>query len=124
MAFSDDYNQYERWAQFHFYVSGGSTGVITETTSLSKQWKIKEVKVHCSSVFLSSEDLTVYFNSPYGSEYNFKLLSESLSGLTDLWATFEKPLLLASGVELTVNISLASLVNVLGIELVGWSVQG
>ncbi len=125
MAFAEQYLQPQQWDHFTFYATGGANGVITESIDMSKTFKLMELRVHCSAVFASVEDLTMRLSSPLGSQYNLKLVSQAMNGVQDYLYICDNPAghLFASDDQIIVSLSLVSAENTIGIKVIGWSVQ-
>lgn len=124
MAFSKEYRQPQRWDTFHFYFSGKANGWESQSLAIGKLWALKEVRLHFSSTFASTEDFTVTVSSINGSSFNQILLSEPLNGLRDLIQQFSDPLLYFSDDQLVFGASMKSNINGYGLEVIGWAVRG
>ena len=114
----------QRYTEFHFFVSGGADGAISANCIPGVPWKLKEIKVHLSTIFLSTEDLVILLSSAKGSYYDQTLLSEAMSGYDDAFLIYDPVKEFLSDDTLTATISMVSGVYTVGIELVCWGALG
>jgi hypothetical protein len=126
MAFTEVEYQPQRYFNFTYFVATGANGVITESVAPGVKFKVDEIRVHCSSAFASAEDFTVGLVATQGSEHNITLLSQAMNGVLDvLWiADKANALPFLSDDTLSINLSLVSATNVVGINVIGWAVRG
>lgn len=127
MTFDGDIYPFSRFYDFVYYSDeDGTNGKITEslTSPGGQPWKIGTIKVHLSSVFASVEYLKVYISSVNGSYHNYVILSQLMSGVQDLLVQFSQNFLLHSNDQVIFSWSLVSGVNLFGLEVRGWAVQG
>ena len=68
----EDMTPYNRETEFHFYASNGANGKLNYEIDMGKKWLLKEVRVHCSSAFASTEYLVAQLSSANGSAYNMQ----------------------------------------------------
>jgi len=130
MAFAQVYTMPQRWKHFDFYDSFANVAVSTAsglsvTLNHSVQWKLAEIRMHCSVAIASIADLIIWVSSAKGSAYNTKLVSQALLGVQDMFVHYSEPLIFESGDHLRFagNAS-ASTSNVIGIQCIGWAVTG
>lgn len=114
----------QRETLFKFYATNGLNGKLNESITMGKPWKLKEIRVHCSSAFASQEHFVVSFSSIMGSMYNMKLVSYSMSDLTDLWIDYVDPLPFESDDHMLIAFSTTSGANRIGLTVIGWAVVG
>jgi len=124
MAFDEVYIQPQLWDHFSFFKTTGLDGTLSETVAPEKKFKLAEIRAHFSVAFVSVEYLKAYISAAKGSEYNTVLLSYLVSGSTDIFIHYSDPLLFLSDDHLVFELSLVSGTNVIGLNVVGWAVQG
>lgn len=124
MAFTANEIQNQQWVHFSYFASGGANGVISESLAIGEVIQLAEIRVHGSAVFVSVEDFTVYISSVNGSAYNLKLVSQAMNTVQDYLFQPESAMLLLSDDQLVFGLSLASAVNTIGINVIGWAVRG
>ena len=130
MSFTQVYTMPQRWKNFDFYDSFANVAVSTAsglsvTLNHSVQWKLAEIRMHCSVAIASAADLIIWVSSAKGSAYNTKLVSQALLGVQDMFIHYSEPLVFESGDHLRFagNAS-ASTSNVIGLQCIGWAVTG
>ncbi len=124
MAFTETYIQPQRWTEFMFFAIGGADGLISENVAPGKIWKLKEVRVHASSLIASAGDLVIQLSSIRNSYLNMIFVSKAMLNSQDYWLQMSDPLIFESDDALNVRFSVLSAVNYLGITVVGWCVLG
>ena len=123
MAWDEEWNQPQRWDEFHFFTSNSTP--MSEILTFDKAWKLFNVRLHLSTAFLSIEDFTIRLNSIRGSSYNVLFTKQSMSGLTDFVLLFDSvPIGFLSGDQLLFSMSIAVGINTWGLTATGWSVRG
>lgn len=111
-----------RWEEFLFYQSYKADGTISDGFGPGKLWRLQEIRIHFSTEFASAESLTVRLSSILGSLYNLKFVSLLVSGSVDVWYYYSQGMRFMSGDTLAFTLSMASGVNGVGFQFIGWSV--
>lgn len=130
MAFTETENNPARWFDFEYFATNAANGVATGTVAPGVRFRLAEIRVHCSSTFASTEDLTVRLSSINGSQYNLMLVSQAMNGVRDYYRIFAEgadyknaPLFLSDD-QLIVTLTGVSNINVVGITAIGWAIRG
>ena len=117
-----DYKGPENFTYFDFYTSGGTNGPMVDSLSVSKAFRMGEVRLHLSVVHPSVVDFTIRLSSILGSAYNQILVSQAMSSVKEyLWQP-TRPLEFNSGDQLVFSLYFASGTNIYGLNVKGWSV--
>lgn len=123
MTIPQDEYQPSRWHEFRFYASGKVDGWEQQSITNTSPYRLREIRLHFSSVFVSTEDLVVYISNVNGSSYNTKVLSQALLNVQDYRITFTS-MTLQSDDHIVFNGSMVSNVNGWGLEVLGESAHG
>lgn len=122
MALTKVANGPHRWEEFLFYQSYKANGSISDEIVPGKIWKLGEIRIHFSTAFASAESLTIRLSCILGSYYNVKFYSLNVSGSTDIFIHYSDPLRFLSDDRLVFTLSMASGVNGVGFQFIGWAV--
>ena len=117
-------NPPDRWWPFTYFEQAGENGVYSESIAPGTRFRLKEIRLHFSTAFASTEDFTIAMSSVNGSYFNFKLLSQALNTVRDLIWRPDQPLDFFSDDQIVLGLSQVSAVNLFGIEVHGWSIVG
>ena len=125
MAFTQEEYNYERYKEFHYYFAGKEHGFETQSIAPGVLWKLKEVRLHFSDTFASTEDMVVRISSINGSAFNQVLVSQTMSDVKSYRVVFDgSGVLLYSDDQVVITGSMVSNVISYGLEAIGWAVRG
>jgi len=126
MAFTQVFVQPQLWTEFSFFAFGGEDGVVNESVAPGVIWKFKELRVHLSVIFASVEDLTLTIDAIQGTAYDTLFLSTAMQNVYDLhyFPPLSEGMLMLSDDVIVFNLSMASGVNIVGVNVLGWAVKG
>lgn len=124
MALTNEHIGLRRYHEEIEYGFFGENGAISDAVAPGVPWKLRTVKIHVSSKFLSVEYLVLKLSSGLRSEYNTVLYSANFSDTQDLFIYYSEPIPFLSDDQLLFELSTVSGVNVIGFQFDTWAARG
>ncbi len=121
--FEENYFGPHRWQQFSFFATGSAiASSINESISMSKRWRLEEIRLHFSTAMGSVKYITAQISAGNGSMFNTLIFSEDLNGVIDYRMHYSNPLGFESDDQLVIKSSVLSVANGYGLNVIGWAI--